>query len=402
MVDYSINNNNPIKVLKIGYVAALLIIAIMSACIHFFLDQVIAEQDNTTLVVSSRQAKLSQRVALYAGHYVTEPNAIHRAQLLNAVELMRDSHERLTTGDLGGGKLPEHIRVIYYKLPYRLDEYMRAYIAEAEALLDDPERQLSARNAHYAYIVEASKGPLLTALDAVVEAYEQESALKIAQLHSYQRIALFIIMATLVAEALLIFMPLIRRVERYANKLEGLAATDPLTGVNNYRSFMAKGAKEIKRSIRLSKPLSVCVMDLDHFKAVNDKYGHNAGDIVLKEFAEIVLKCLRLEDDFGRIGGEEFALLLPHTKLSDAHTVAERIRRVVEISPVRIESGQEIYITTSIGVAEANPQALTINPVMTAADDALYEAKKQGRNRVVLSEHYSSETNVVSLDDKRK
>jgi diguanylate cyclase (GGDEF)-like protein len=185
-------------------------------------------------------------------------------------------------------------------------------------------------------------------------------------------------------------------VTEYADKLEMLALTDPLTGIDNYRNFMQKGLKEIKRGIRLQKPLCVGILDLDHFKSINDQYGHNTGDVVLKEFSNIVMKCLRLEDEFGRIGGEEFGLLLPHTRLSDAKTVADRIRTTVEITPIVCED-KEIYISVSIGVAEANPKVMTLDHVLNAADKALYKAKQKGRNRVEINREFTTDSNVVVL-----
>jgi diguanylate cyclase (GGDEF)-like protein len=401
--DFTQPNRNPIRLLTTGYVAALLIIAAMSICIHVFLDQVIAQQNSSQIVIGSRQAKLSQRITLHAGQYVLEPGALGRQQLQDELQLMRISHEGLVngSGNLGlSGEMPEHVRKVYFDLPYRLDQYVRAFLRETEALLQVPEEALSPDNKHYQYIAQASRGPLLASLDAAVAAYEVDSIVKIARLQSYQRIALFVIFATLLAEAFLIFMPLVSKVRDYAEKLEMMALTDPLTGVDNYRSFMQKGLKEIRRSIRLSRPLCVCMIDIDHFKDVNDRHGHSAGDKTLKDFASIVHKCLRMEDEFGRLGGEEFGLLLPHTRLSDAQTVAERIRRMIEITPIQIDGEDDIFITASIGVAEANPQVQTMKPVLEAVDEALYTAKKKGRNIVEVNWAYSMDDNVVSFEKK--
>ncbi|NCC21531.1 MAG: GGDEF domain-containing protein [Alphaproteobacteria bacterium] len=345
MIDFTPPKRSPIRFLTIGYVAALTIIAAMSICIHVFLDQVIAEQNNSSAVVAARQAKLSQRIALHASDYIADPTTILRQQIEDEIDLMGYSHAGLLSGSSSLNLPPDKpadIQKIYEDLPYRLDYHVRTFLDEARAFLEVPPGQLKESNAHYQYIVGASQGPLSAALDAAVTAYENDSVEKIAHLQSYQRMALFVIFATLVAEAFLIFMPLVRRVEEYASKLEMLASTDPLTGIDNYRSFMQKGLKEIRRSVRLSKPLCVCVLDLDFFKDINDKYGHGVGDTVLREFSITVQKCLRVEDEVGRVGGEEFGLLLPHTRLSDAQTVAERIRRIIEITPIRIQDEKDI------------------------------------------------------------
>lgn len=399
IADFSPPDRNPIRTLSYGYIAALSIIAAMSFCIYLFLNQVIAEQNSSSLIVSARQAKLSQRVALHASQYVEDRSAFNRQLLEDSLELFSRSHYEFA-GHSGGagasGGMPETVRAVFFDLPYKLDDKAKKYIAETEAFLADDAARQTRDNRHFKYMVQASSGPLINALDAAVMAYEADSYGKISRLQSYQRAALFVIFAALVAEALFIFMPLVRRVREYAGKLEMLALTDPLTGIDNYRNFMQKGLKEVKRGIRLVKPLSVAITDIDHFKDINDKYGHNAGDEVLREFASTVKKCLRLEDDLGRIGGEEFGLLMPHTKLSDARTVAERIRKTVEITPV-VYNGREIYLTVSTGIAEANPKVMNIDHVLNAADKALYEAKKKGRNAVEINREYTSYNNIVTF-----
>lgn len=242
------------------------------------------------------------------------------------------------------------------------------------------------------------------ALDAALMEYEAESEERIARLQSYQKIALFIIFATLVAEAFLIFRPLVTRAHNYAERLKSMALTDSLTGVDNARNFMQKFIREIKRSKRHGKPLCVAMLDLDHFKSVNDKHGHLAGDDVLRAVAQFVQRSMRLEDEFARIGGEEFAALLPDTNLEGAKVIAERIREVVETSPVRLDDGTELSVTASIGVAEVDPQASDFEAAMEAADKALYKAKQQGRNRVVCSDLYLSSPGgtVIRLEQGRK
>ncbi len=399
MIDFTPPDRNPIRLLTTGYIVALSIIAAMSVLIYLFLNQVIAEQNNSQLVISARQAKLSQRIALNAGEYVEEPGAMNRQLLDDSLELFVLSHEALADADGTMNvvePVSEDVKRVFFGLPYKLDEKVEEFSAEVAALLETPERELKRSNPHYRYILDAASGPLINALDAAVLAYEADSASKISRLQSYQRMALFVIFATLIGEALFIFMPLARRIKDYATKLEMLALTDPLTGIDNYRNFMKKGIKEIKRSIRLDKPLCVGVLDLDNFKNFNDRYGHNTGDEILREFSSAVLKCLRLEDEFGRIGGEEFGLLLPHTKLSDAQTVAERIRRTVEVTPV-LSEGREHYITVSIGIAEANPKIMSLDNVLNSADKALYMAKKKGRNRVEVSRDFTTDGNVVTF-----
>ncbi|NCC06274.1 MAG: diguanylate cyclase, partial [Proteobacteria bacterium] len=165
-------------------------------------------------------------------------------------------------------------------------------------------------------------------------------------------------------------------------ELERQATTDSLTGVANRRHFLNCALKEIKRCERHDCTLSLLMLDIDHFKAVNDTYGHAMGDTTLKAFAQTCQEELRTSDLFGRIGGEEFALLLVETDVETACKVAERIRVRVEKIKLFAKDGRPMHITTSIGVAELRLRAETVSDLMIRADQALYNAKNLGRIRV--------------------
>jgi diguanylate cyclase (GGDEF)-like protein/PAS domain S-box-containing protein len=166
------------------------------------------------------------------------------------------------------------------------------------------------------------------------------------------------------------------------NELKHLAETDPLTGANNRRSFLQKGASEMRRSQRYNHPFSLLMLDIDHFKSVNDTYGHHAGDQVLKMLVARIAQMLRTTDLFGRMGGEEFAVMLLETDAETAMEIAERLRR--ELSEVLIELDQgSIQFTVSIGVAFLKNDDKSLAMVINRADEALYIAKETGRNRVV-------------------
>lgn len=165
-------------------------------------------------------------------------------------------------------------------------------------------------------------------------------------------------------------------------KLFQLAITDPLTGLHNRRHFFELAQLQIAHARRYEEPLSVMMVDLDHFKHVNDTYGHLAGDQVLQAFARRTLDCVREADVVGRYGGEEFALLLPDTDLEHAADLGERLRQAIAGQPVITEAG-EIPVTVSVGVAQYPPQAeLNSDDLFHLADQALYTAKEGGRNRV--------------------
>lgn len=169
--------------------------------------------------------------------------------------------------------------------------------------------------------------------------------------------------------------------ERLENELVRAARRDPLTNVLNRGGFRELGDRQVQRSTRAGRPLSAMLMDLDHFKKVNDTYGHEAGDRLLCAFAETARKVMRPTDLLARYGGEEFCALLPDSDLAEALAIAERLRARFE--SVRITAGDaQVGTTVCIGVVEIHASGETIERALGRADAALYLAKRQGRNRV--------------------
>ena len=172
------------------------------------------------------------------------------------------------------------------------------------------------------------------------------------------------------------------KLQRAHEELEVLAATDPLTGCANRREFELRGTAEVARVKRSGAPLSFVTIDLDHFKQINDRHGHKAGDEVLRAFVVMVKGTLRPSDLIGRIGGEEFALILPDTTLDGAAMMAERLRQLAESEVVNF-AGAHLRFTLSLGVAQYGPDGDTYESLIEAADGRMYRAKQFGRNRVV-------------------
>jgi diguanylate cyclase (GGDEF)-like protein len=167
-------------------------------------------------------------------------------------------------------------------------------------------------------------------------------------------------------------------------ELQRLATTDFLTGISNNRSFFETGEREIQRARRYGRPLGVLMFDIDHFKRINDTYGHAAGDQVLVAIAAACRNFLRDIDIFGRLGGEEFAILLPETDLAGGRATAERLRSA--IAETGIEAGAAtLHVTISLGVSVLFPDDERIEQVLKRADDAMYEAKRGGRNRTMTA-----------------
>lgn len=162
-------------------------------------------------------------------------------------------------------------------------------------------------------------------------------------------------------------------------QLRKLSQTDSLTGLSNRRRFSELATEELARALRYEHPISILIFDIDHFKRINDNFGHHAGDLVLIELAKIVLDCTRESDSVARWGGEEFTVLMPFTGLVAAVSVGEKIRKEIALHP--FPNGLEV--TVSIGIAEWQLHDESVDSVVSRADDALYLAKDAGRNRIV-------------------
>ncbi|WOE69528.1 diguanylate cyclase [Hydrogenimonas thermophila] len=164
------------------------------------------------------------------------------------------------------------------------------------------------------------------------------------------------------------------------------ATTDALTGMHNRHYLYEIAEKIMAQSKRLDYPLSLVIFDIDFFKKINDKYGHLAGDKVLKAFASLLMHRMRESDIVVRYGGEEFIAILPETDIKRAFVVIESIRKLVEDMKISIENNKEISITISAGIAEYNRKE-TLDQLIKRADDALYLAKDRGRNRVEMADN---------------
>jgi diguanylate cyclase (GGDEF)-like protein len=167
---------------------------------------------------------------------------------------------------------------------------------------------------------------------------------------------------------------------QYHETIFNMTITDGLTDISNKKQLDTVLTKEIPRALRHGRELSLLMVDIDHFKEVNDTYGHLAGDTVLQTLASILQKRLRPDDELGRYGGEEFCAILPETPLDGATKIAEELRKLVEQHSFVVE-GEQIKITISIGVAELQ-KGMDLKAFYKSADEMLYQAKRGGRNKV--------------------
>jgi two-component system chemotaxis response regulator CheY len=177
-----------------------------------------------------------------------------------------------------------------------------------------------------------------------------------------------------------------KRILELQSRILEMAMTDALTGVLNRKAFLERAEMEMQRAKRVGTPLSLIMADIDHFKSVNDRNGHQAGDLVLKEFVKVLTRCVRGYDFVGRYGGEEFLVGLPETGLPMAEAVAKRLRSGIEQTSIALPGREErVHITSSFGLAAFQlDQDDSLEEIIKRADEALYRAKNSGRNRVCV------------------
>lgn len=174
----------------------------------------------------------------------------------------------------------------------------------------------------------------------------------------------------------------ISRRKRNEKRLNELATTDEMTGLSNRRHFLEQAEAQLRQALRYSQEFSFMMLDLDHFKRINDTHGHDAGDEVLRAVAKTMREVMRGTDIIGRLGGEEFGAVMPETGVEAARQVAERLRLQIMEHPIATPSGF-VRVTASIGIAHLHPGQAALSDLMKKADLALYEAKNGGRNRIV-------------------
>lgn len=189
------------------------------------------------------------------------------------------------------------------------------------------------------------------------------------------------------------------QLKKLSKELHMRASTDELTVISNRRNFYEMAEKQFLSDKIEHQPLTLILIDIDNFKAINDNFGHAAGDTALKEFALNIKSTLRSRDLFGRIGGDEFSIILPNTNSKDSLIIAERIRCSIAAMEI-IHQKQRIHLTVSIGIVQSTPKMRTIHDVLNAADKALYQAKSEGRNKVCLAHENNNDLTTNDISPK--
>lgn len=372
------------------YIAGLLVILLLAGGANLIMDQLLRAQEKAaeTIELASRQRMLSQRITQLAYRYVLadsphESNYIYR-NLDLAIREMRQSHEELLK------HAPSRIYAevadpIYFDAPYRLDMRVRGFLGAAEGLLAHDPGSLDTNSPYLEQLREREGSLVLEGLGLAVERYVEQAGEAMRHLR-WMLWALFgMLLLTVLLLGAVIFRPAFVRLVERAQELYLEAETDVLTGSHNRRGFLQRAEALHGHVKRREGRCTLLALDIDHFKAINDAYGHQAGDQMLAGVVEACAQHLRQPDVLGRLGGEEFAVLLPGVAPDIGMKVAEKLRRLVQDLEVDIGTGTPLGCTVSIGVTELRAQDETPAVALARADAALYRAKAGGRNRVLCT-----------------
>jgi len=373
------------RLLTLYYVTALLIVAGLLIASHIALAYVLHDNAGSAQIInmSGRQRMLSQRISALAAQ-VRLGDASARPALLGAITEYDTAETTLSAAARaghGGDADEQALRALYSGGPDSLDLQSQAYLADARMVATLPVGTPAA-NAALSRLLAAARTRLLGALNEAVNIHEHQSERELYRVELLQWDSLAVVLLTLTIEALMIFRRMIRLIVAYTAELVRLVSTDPLTELVNRRGFLEAYALERERARRHRRPLSLLMLDADHFKHVNDTHGHGGGDEVLKSLAETFRRTVRVTDVVGRIGGEEFVILAPETDLEGAVRLAERLRAQVAGMSVKFREGA-IRVTVSIGVTSIPQDEGEIEGILHFVDELMYQAKQSGRNCVI-------------------
>jgi diguanylate cyclase (GGDEF)-like protein len=381
----------PVRATTFTYLFALLLIATISITSHLLTNRIVARQVGTAKLINTagRQRMLSQRIAGIAEEMadgaIRQPDGA--AQLQSLAAQMETAQQQLLHGD-ASQSIPAitnpAIQLVYFGPSIHLERQVAEFLQHTRAFAGEPEPTLTDPNLR-ALVSEAHK-PLLEGLDMAVAAYQSVSEHDIRRLRHLMNTLTAVMLIVLVMEALLIYRPLFNRLTGAITMLMQASTTDFLTAVLNRRAFLSACDRELARASRSHQGVCMMMMDIDRFKMVNDHYGHAVGDVVLQHFSAVALQNLRAGDLLGRLGGEEFAVLLPGTDMTGGLLVAERIRsRFASTTAAVSPKAERIHSTVSIGVVCGSGGKIA--ELLAEADRLLYEAKHNGRNRVESTPH---------------
>jgi len=386
LVDTLQDKDKQLQSLTVAYISALSLIAILSIFGHLVTAHLTSNQKENAEVTFTitNMRSLVDTVISQAAAFKASKDSFDDDLINQSLDQLQKECSRIET--YGSDAINGILRDPQFELNDRIKKFVK--ITDDYLMYTRTDRKVEAAAAFTVLTGEPSR-VLEINLDLALQQYRAAVMKQIEHSYELQFVGVLIILLVLFLEATFIFRPIVRHLAEYHQHLIKLALTDMLTGLNNRRAFMQLANAGLDYYNRHKKPFALVLMDLDHFKLINDTYGHKVGDLVLQHYSALVQKGLRAHDMLGRIGGEEFAIFLPQTTAEEAMPMIERLRKTVsDASCPYIDGNGEnkmLKYSASFGVLTVTSGKWTLDELFIKVDEQLYKAKEQGRNRVEVS-----------------
>ena len=375
------------------YLTTFAFIALLITASIVIIDYIAAAEADMIEVnnIGGRQHTLSERTLHLLLEYAVENNQGARNQIVDLIELSLQkfdkTHKLLIRGRLSDGEsaiFSESIDDIFFGEPEYLDEKSRIFIYNTREVLAGEWSAELISSYYLKQLREATKQDLQGSLETLAIQYTMNSKARIMRLRIVVAILLGGIVVVLCGVGALVFNPMFKRIETQEQELHKMAFIDPLANCHNRRSFLANANTAFERSRRYKHTFAILFIDIDRFKDINDNYGHAIGDEALKEMTRICQDNIRDSDILGRIGGDEFGIILQECDLEFAILTAEKLRKRISDHIVSSDVGT-IRLSISVGAATTIPSDKDVYDILKRADKNLYEAKRSGRNLVIAA-----------------
>ncbi|MCZ6798329.1 MAG: diguanylate cyclase [Gammaproteobacteria bacterium] len=375
------------------YLGTLVFIAALITASIIIIDYIAAEESRMIEVndIGGRQRMLSERTVHLLLEYAVETDPAARDRIVELIDLVLipfdRTHNLLIRGQLPNGQMvifSDNIDDIFFDAPEYLDKKARIFIYNTREVLERGWSPTLVSNYYFKQLRAAAKQDLHSSLQVLAAQYTENSKVRITRLRMIVAMLLGGIVVVLFGVGAFVLIPMFRRIENQERELHKQAFIDPLTNCHNRRSFLTNAATAFERSRRYNHSFALLYIDIDHFKAINDTYGHAVGDEAIKQMTRICQENIRESDILGRLGGDEFGIILQECDLGYAIQTAEKLRARVSEHIIAGDT-MTIRLSISIGAVTVLDRDDDAFDILRRADKNLYEAKQAGRNLVIAA-----------------
>ena len=375
------------------YFSSLAAIALLVAASHFVIDSIVSEESLMVDIneIGGRQRMLSERIVHLLLEYAVEKDPAERSAVVRLIEQANNAFDRTHNLLIRGQISPtdaivfeDNIDNLFFGEPRYLDETARLFVYNTREVLSHEWSPELISSFYLKELRQAAKASINSGLEELATLYTQNSKARIIRLRIIVAVFLIAAIILVIGIGLFVFEPLFKRISTQEEELRHLAFRDPLTNLLNRRGFFDEAEIQFQQSRESNTRFSVLFLDIDFLKTINDSFGHAMGDNVIVEIARVCLDNLRSDEIAGRIGGDEFGVILPNLSLQSATEVAERLRKAMSDNKIPGISG-DMQVSLSIGVASVSERDKNAFELISRADKNLYEAKKTGRNLIIAA-----------------